>query len=135
MAKTIQFDLVTPEKRLISETVDEVIAPGAGGDFGVLPGHTPFLSTLRIGELQYRMGERWKSFSVSWGYAEVGPDRITVLAELAEAAGEIDVARAEEAAKRAEKEIAAAEDKSAEMKAARDNLEKALLRIRVGKKG
>ncbi len=134
MAKTIQLDLVTPERMLFSEAVEEVIAPGASGDFGVLPGHCSFLSTLKIGELQYRVGEKWKSFSVSWGYSEVGPDRITVLAELAEPSHEIDVARAEASAKKAEKEIASATDHTAEMKTARDRLEKALTRIRVGKK-
>ena len=134
MAKTIQFDLVTPERMLFSEAVHEVIAPGAAGEFGVLPGHTSFLSTLKIGELQYRVGEKWSSFSVSWGYSEVGPDRITVLAELAERAEEIDVPRAEASAQKAEKEIAAATDHTAEMKAARDRLEKALTRIKVGKK-
>jgi len=118
---------------MISEAVDEVIAPGSEGEFGVLPGHCRFLATLRIGELRYRQGEQWRRLSVSWGYAQVEPERITVLAEIAERAEEIDIARAEAAAKRAEQELAAAK-KREEMEAARIQLEKALLRLKVGRK-
>ncbi|MBI3597329.1 MAG: F0F1 ATP synthase subunit epsilon [Nitrospirae bacterium] len=133
MAGKIHLDLVTPERLLISEDVDEVIAPGSEGEFGVLPGHCRFLTTLRIGELRYRKGEAWKRLSVSWGYAQVEPKRITVLAEIAERAEEIDLARAEAAAKSAEQEMAAAK-KREELEAARQRLEKALLRLKVGKK-
>jgi F-type H+-transporting ATPase subunit epsilon len=133
MAGQIQFDLATPERLLVSEPVDEVIAPGSEGEFGVLPGHCRFLTTLRIGELRYRKGAEWKLLSVSWGYAEVEPQRITVLAEIAERAEEIDLARAEAAARTAELQIAAA-SKREEMAAARQQLEKALLRLKVGKK-
>lgn len=133
MAGTIQLDVVTPERLLISDAVDEVIAPGSEGEFGVLPGHCRFLSTLRIGELRYRKGGEWKRLSVSWGYAQVEPKRITVLAEVAERAEEIDLARAEAAAKTAEQEMAAAK-KREELEAAREQLEKALLRLKVGRK-
>ena len=133
MAGTIQFDLVTPERLIVSEAVDEVMAPGSEGEFGVLPGHCPFLSTLRSGELKYRMGDQWRHVSVSWGYAEVGPGRITVLAELAERAEEIDLARAEAAAKAAEQELAGTA-RQEEMAAARRSLEKALTRLKVGRK-
>lgn len=133
MAGTIQLEVVTPERLLISEAVDEVIAPGSEGEFGVLPGHCRFLTTLRIGELRYRQGEQWKRLSVSWGFAEVEPQRITVLAEIAERAEDIDMARAAAAAKTAELQIAAA-SKHEEMEAARAQLEKALLRLKVGKK-
>ena len=133
MAGKIQFDLVTPERLLISEPVEEVIAPGSEGEFGVHPGHCPFLSTLRSGELRYRNSDRWYHVSVSWGYAEVRPGQITVLAELAERAEEIDLARAETSAKTAEKELAVAARKE-EMVAARRNLEKALTRLKVGRK-
>ena len=133
MPGTIQFDLVTPERLLVSEPVDEVIAPGSEGEFGVLPGHCRFLTTLRIGELRYRKGAEWKRLSVSWGFAEVEPKRITVLAEIAERAEEIDLARAAAAAKAAEQQLAAAR-KHEEMDAARAQLEKALLRLKVGKK-
>ena len=133
MAGQINLDVVTPERLLISEAVDEVIAPGSEGEFGVLPGHCRFLTTLRIGELRYRQGEQWKRLSVSWGFAEVEPRRITVLAEIAERAEDIDLARAEAAAKTAEQQLSAA-SKHEEMEAARAQLEKALLRLKVGKK-
>jgi F-type H+-transporting ATPase subunit epsilon len=133
MADRIHLDIVTPERLMISEAVDEVIAPGSEGEFGVLPGHCRFLATLRIGELRYRQGERWGRLSVSWGYAEVEPKRITVLAEIAERAEEIDLARAEASAKAAEQDLAAAK-KREEMEAARIQLEKALLRLKVGRK-
>lgn len=133
MAGKIQFDLATPERMLVSDEVDEVVASGWEGDFGVLPGHCHFLTTLRIGELRFRKGEEWKSLSVSWGYADVGPRRITVLAELAERAEEIDLARAAADVKTAEQAISGAVKKE-EMEAARQRLEKALLRLRVGKR-
>jgi F-type H+-transporting ATPase subunit epsilon len=133
MAGRIQLDVVTPERLLVSEAVDEVIAPGSEGEFGVLPGHCRFLTTLRIGELRYRKGDEWKRLSVSWGFAEVEPSRITVLAEIAERAEEIDLVRAEAAVKTAELQIAAA-SKHEEMEAARAQLEKALLRLKVGRK-
>jgi F-type H+-transporting ATPase subunit epsilon len=133
MAERIQLDIVTPERLMISEAVDEVIAPGSEGEFGVLPGHCRFLATLRIGELRYRQGEQWRRLSVSWGYAQVEPKRVTVLAEIAERAEEIDLARAEASAKAAEQELAAAK-KREEMEAARVQLEKALLRLKVGRK-
>ncbi|MBI3611359.1 MAG: F0F1 ATP synthase subunit epsilon [Nitrospirae bacterium] len=133
MPGQIHLDIATPERLLVSEPVDEVIAPGSEGEFGVLSGHCCFLAMLRIGELRYRQGEQWKRLSVSWGYAEVEPRRITVLAEIAERAEEIDLARAEAAAKAAEQQLAAA-SKREEMAAARAQLEKALLRLKVGKK-
>ncbi|MBI3811280.1 MAG: F0F1 ATP synthase subunit epsilon [Nitrospirae bacterium] len=134
MPGQIQFDLATPERLLVSEPVDEVIAPGSEGEFGVLAGHCRFMTTLRIGELRYRKGTEWKRLSVSWGYAEVEPQRITVLAEIAERAEEIDLPRAEAAVKTAEQQIAATTGKHEEMAAARRQLEKALLRLKVGKK-
>ena len=133
MAGKILLEVVTPEKQLLSQQVDEVIAPGSEGEFGVLPGHTPFLTTLHIGELRYRTGNQWHSIAVSWGYAQVEPSRVTVLAELAEKAEEIDLERAAAAAKAAEAELAAAKQRE-EMEAVRRRLEKALLRLRVGKK-
>jgi len=133
MAGKLFMDVVTPERLLFSDEVDEVIAPGSEGEFGVLPGHCHFLTTLRIGELRYRKDQEWKRFSVSWGYAKVEPTRITILAEIAERAEEIDLARAQAAAQRAEEELAAA-TKREEMDAARQRLEKALLRLKVGGK-
>ena len=84
MAGKILLEVVTPEKQLLSQQVDEVIAPGSEGDFGVLPGHCHFLSTLRIGELRYRVGDQTNHMAVLWGFAEVTPTKVTVLAEIAE---------------------------------------------------
>ena len=94
---------------LVQEQVDEVEIPGAEGYFGVLPGHTPLLASLAVGELWYRKGQEKTYLSIAFGFAEVLPDRVTILARLAERAEEIDVERAEAARKRAEERLAAAE--------------------------
>jgi len=133
MTNLIQFDLMTPERLLVQAEVDEVIAPGLEGDFGVRAGHCFFLSTLRIGELRYRQGEQWHHFSIIWGYAQAQPNHVTVLAELAEAAHEIDVERAEAAAREAESQLAASHKRD-ERDAARRRIEKAVLRMRMGRK-
>ena len=86
MAGKILLEVVTPERLLLSQEVDEVIAPGSEGEFGVLPGHCHFLSTLRIGELRYKAQDVWHYMSVLWGYAEVTPAKVTVMAEIAEKA-------------------------------------------------
>jgi F-type H+-transporting ATPase subunit epsilon len=90
----------------VADKVDEVEIPGAEGYFGVLPGHTPLLATLKVGELWYRKGAEKFYLSIAFGFAEVLPDRVTILAELAERADEIDVARAEAAKRRAEERVA-----------------------------
>ena len=92
---------MTPDKLIVHEQVDEVEIPGAEGYFGVLPGHTPLLASLAVGELWYRKGQEKTYLSIAFGFAEVLPDRVTILAQLAERAEEIDVARAEAARKRA----------------------------------
>jgi F-type H+-transporting ATPase subunit epsilon len=96
------LELVTPERLLVSEEVDEVIAPGFEGEFGVLPDHTPFLAVLSIGILRYRKGNAVKKVAVGGGFAEVGPDRVIVMADVAEKAEEIDLERARRAHARAE---------------------------------
>ena len=101
----LTLDVVTPERRLVSQQVDEVQLPGAEGYFGVLPGHTPLLATLQVGELWYRVGQEKHYLAVAFGFAEVLPDRVTVLAQLAERPEDIDVPRAEAARKRAEERI------------------------------
>jgi F-type H+-transporting ATPase subunit epsilon len=98
---TIDLQIVTPERMLMHEQVDEVEIPGFDGYFGVLPGHTPLLATLSVGELWYRKGQDKTYFSIVEGFAEVLPERVTILARVAEPAGEIDVERAEAARKRA----------------------------------
>jgi F-type H+-transporting ATPase subunit epsilon len=98
----LALEIVTPERPLVRETVDEIALPGSGGELGVLPGHTPLLTTLKVGVLWYRQGEAKHYVAVSEGFAEVLADRVTVLAQVAERAEDIDVARAEAAKQRAE---------------------------------
>jgi F-type H+-transporting ATPase subunit epsilon len=102
---SIQLHIASADRSLVNEVVDEVEIPGANGYFGVLPGHTPFLTTLTAGELWYRQGNEKHYLSLAFGFAEVQPDRVTILAEIAERADEIDVARAEAAKRRAEERL------------------------------
>ena len=133
MAGKILLDVVTPEKLLLSQQVDEVIAPGSEGDFGVLPGHCHFLSTLRIGELRYRLGDQMNHMAILWGYAEVTPTRVTIMAEIAEKAEDIDVNRAHAAVEKAEQRLKAGGLPS-EVKEAEISLEKARLRKRIAER-
>jgi F-type H+-transporting ATPase subunit epsilon len=105
MADKLTLDIVTPYGHIFTDEVDEVVASGSEGEFGVLPNHIPFLTTLKIGMLTYRKGSETGYFFVNWGYAEVGPDRVTVLADSAEKSEDIDVERAKEAMKRAEERL------------------------------
>jgi F-type H+-transporting ATPase subunit epsilon len=102
MADQIQLEIVTPEKLVVRESVDEVQIPGKAGDIGVLPGHAPLITELTIGEICYKQGGNTEHLSVAWGFAEVLPDKVTILAQTAERASEIDVKRAQEAKTRAE---------------------------------
>ena len=104
----IDLQIVTPDKMLVHDQVDEVEIPGTEGYFGVLPGHTPLLASLAVGELWYRKGQEKTFLSIAFGFSEVLPERVTILAQLAETAEEIDVARAEEARKRAEARLSQA---------------------------
>ena len=126
----IQLQIVSAERSLVNETVDEVEIPGSEGYFGVLPGHTPLLALLGAGELWYRQGTEKHYFSMAFGFAEVQPDQVTILAQIAERADEIDIARAEAAKKRAEERLAKSTvDMDAER--ARIALLKSLIRIQV----
>jgi F-type H+-transporting ATPase subunit epsilon len=126
----IQLQIVSADRSLVNEMVDEVQVPGADGYFGVLPGHTPLLALLGAGELWYRRGAEKVYLSIAFGFAEVQPDRVTILAQIAEKAEEIDVARAEAAKKRAEERLAqAAVDMDFER--ARIALLKSLVRLQV----
>lgn len=97
----LTLDIVTPDRPVVSESVDEVQIPGADGYFGVLPGHTPLLADLQVGQLWYRTGQERSYLSLVFGFAEVLPDRVTVLAKVAERAEDIDVQRAQSARQRA----------------------------------
>jgi F-type H+-transporting ATPase subunit epsilon len=127
---SIQLQIVSADRSLVNEQVDEVEIPGADGYFGVLPGHTPLLALLGAGELWYRQGQEKHYLMLAFGFAEVQPDRVTILAETAERPEDIDLARAESARKRAEQRLAApAVDIDAER--ARISLLKSLIRIQV----
>src|SRR4051794_18386029 len=102
----IRLQIVAPDRALVNETVDEVEIPGADGYFGVLPGHTPLLAMLGAGEMWYRQGTEKTYLALAFGFAEVQPDRVAVLAMTAERPEDIDVARAETAKKRAEERLA-----------------------------
>ena len=133
MAGKILLEVVTPDRLLLSQEVEEVIAPGSEGEFGVLPGHCHFLSTLRIGELRYKMQESWHYMSVLWGYAEVTPSKVTVMAEIAEKAEDIDVDRAQLAVEKAEQRLQAG-GLPLEVKEAQISLEKARLRKKIAER-
>jgi F-type H+-transporting ATPase subunit epsilon len=131
MAEKLRLEMVTPYKKVLSTEVDEVTAPGTLGEFGVLPGHTPMLTNLKVGELVYRTGGETFHVAVNWGYVEVENDTVTVLVETAEPADEIDLERAKAALGRAEEALKklSPEDKSyLIMEAA---LERAAIRIQV----
>jgi F-type H+-transporting ATPase subunit epsilon len=102
----LQLQIVSADKSLVNETVDEVEIPGADGYFGVLPGHTPLLALLGAGEMWYRRGATTHHLVIAFGFAEVQPDTVTILAQTAEKADEIDIARAEAAKRRAEERLA-----------------------------
>jgi F-type H+-transporting ATPase subunit epsilon len=102
MASTIRLELVTPERLVLSEEVDEVVLPGYEGEFGVLPGHTQYLAILNIGMLWYRKGSAVTRIALGGGFAEVNHDRVVVMVDTAERAEEIDVERAKRARERAE---------------------------------
>ena len=103
---SLQLNIVSADRALVDERVDEVQIPGADGYFGVLPGHTPLLALLGLGELWYRQGSEKHFMLIEFGFAEVQPDRVTILAEAAEKPEEIDVTKAEAAKKRAEERLA-----------------------------
>src|SRR3954471_11998141 len=103
---SLTLEIVTPDRAIVTEQVDEVEIPGAEGYFGVLPGHTPLLAALQVGELWYRQGQDKHYLLIAFGFAEVQPDRVTILAEMAERPEEIDIGRAEAQKKRAEERLA-----------------------------
>jgi F-type H+-transporting ATPase subunit epsilon len=109
---SLTLEVVTPEGLLLREEVDEVIAPGSEGYFGVRPGHTPFLSTLGLGEISYRKDGVWRHLTCFWGFCEVLPDRVNILAEAGEKAEDVDLARAEKARDRAAAQMKAIKDEA-----------------------
>jgi len=133
MAGNIKLEVVTPEKSVVSEDIKTVVAPGSLGEFGVLIGHTPFLSTLKVGSLRYMDANNTERYVfISGGFAEALPDKVTVLAESAERRMDIDIGRAKSAVERAQKRLADASKKQdVDFMRARISLERALHRLRV----
>jgi F-type H+-transporting ATPase subunit epsilon len=130
LPETIQLEVVTPDKRLVNEVVDSVVLPGSEGSLGVLPGHTPLLTTLGIGELAYSHGGEKRRLAIVWGFAEVLPEKVAVLAEIAERAEEIDRERATRARDRALQRLRE-RDPETDFKRAQIALQKALIRLQV----
>ena len=130
---SLELQIVTPDRLILREQVDEVEIPGTEGYFGVLPGHTPLLAALAVGELWYRKGQEKTYLSIAFGFTEVLPDRVTILARLAERAEEIDVDRAEAARKRAEERLARQHSSDVDYERARAALAKSMSRLNVAR--
>lgn len=133
MAETIQLEIVTPERLVVNDAAEYIEIPGKSGYLGVLPGHAPLITELAVGEIAYRNGNKTKRLAVAWGFAEVLQDKVTILAETAEKAEEIDTARAEAAKKKAEAELQKAGPEG--NKEAQAALERAIARLDVAGKG
>jgi F-type H+-transporting ATPase subunit epsilon len=131
MAEKIQLKLVTPSRLLVDEEVDEVTAPGALGEFGVLPNHISFLTLLEIGEMSYKQGAERRHLALSGGYAEVLDNVMTVLADAAEYADEIDLERARRAKERAEKRLEDLSHEDKDSVSAEAARRRALVRLQV----
>jgi len=131
MADRLRLELATPTRLLVSAEVDEVVVPGAEGSFGVLPGHAPLLALLGVGEVVYRSGREEHHLAVSGGFAEVGSDRVTILAESAERPEDIDVGRARTARERAEARLRAQAGVDVDVDRALSSLDRAQTRLQV----
>jgi F-type H+-transporting ATPase subunit epsilon len=132
MAETIQLEVVTPERLVVSEPAEDIQIPGKTGYLGILPGHAPLVTEIAVGEISYHTGGRLQRLAVAWGFAEVLPTKVTILAETAERAQDIDVKRAQAARQRAEEELRkAGPNGSAEAQAA---LQRASARLEVAEK-
>jgi F-type H+-transporting ATPase subunit epsilon len=129
----ITLIIVTPEREVVHEEVAELQIPGSEGYFGVLPGHAPLFSELKVGEVAYRKGTRWTFLAVAWGFVEVQADQVRILAETAERAQEIDVERAMRAKQRAE-ELISRGGEDVDYGKALVALERAIIRIQVSQK-
>ena len=128
MTDTFELEIVTPEKMLVKDTAESLQLPGKNGYLGILPGHAPLITELAVGQMTYVAAGTTHRFSVAWGFAEVLQDRVTVLAQIAERADEIDIARAREAKARAEKRLAS-NDPDIDVPRAQAALHRALARL------
>jgi F-type H+-transporting ATPase subunit epsilon len=129
----IALTVVTRERKIVDVQVDEVILPATDGEIGILPGHTPLLATLKIGQLRYRTGNKIERLVISWGFAEVLADRVIVLAEKGILPGEIDAAAAEEDRRRAEREMLDLSSHDPEFALVEARLEESIAMIGVGR--
>ena len=133
MADTFQLEIVTPEKMVVRDVAEEMQIPGKNGYLGVLPGHAPLITELAVGEISYRKGNETQYLAVAWGFAEVLPERVVILAETAERPEEIDVKRAEEAKQRAEERLKSGSTEI-DFTRAEDALQRAESRLQVAAK-
>jgi F-type H+-transporting ATPase subunit epsilon len=133
MTDTFQLEIVTPEKKVVDTAATEAQIPGKNGYLGVLPGHAPLITELSVGEVTFRDGGQEQLLAVAWGFAEVLPDKVTILAETAERPGEIDVERARKAKQRAEQRLTSG-DTNVDVERSLDALHKAETRLEVAEK-
>jgi len=131
MADKLNLEVITPERLVLREAVDEVMVPGLGGELGILPEHTPLISQLQTGVLTYRQGNDRRQMHVSGGFVEVQPDRVAVLSDVAERPEEIDVARAQRAKERAERRLSS-QGEDVDFRRAELKLQRALTRLQLG---
>jgi F-type H+-transporting ATPase subunit epsilon len=131
MAEKIELEVVTPERRVLSEQVDMVTVPGLGGELGILPGHTPLISQLKTGVLSYTQGGKTFQLHVSGGFMEVRDDHVSVLADVAERPEEIDAARARLSRERLEKQLNAWSGTEEDFEVARAKLDRSLVRLQL----
>jgi len=131
---SLLLEIVTPEKLAYRDQVDEVLVPSADGQLGILPHHTPLITTLGVGELRIRKGSSEEYFAIVGGFLQVRPDKVVVMAETADIASEIDLERAQQARKDAEAALSSAYVEAADVAAARAALDRALVRIRVAER-
>ena len=130
----LKLEIVTPERHAFTQEVDMVVVPGIDGQLGILPHHAPLLTTLGFGELRIRRGGQEEYFAIAGGFLQVRPDKVVVLAETADLASEIDVEKAEEARREAERALAEGFEEPADLTRARAALQRALLRVRVAER-
>jgi F-type H+-transporting ATPase subunit epsilon len=130
MSDTFQLEIVTPEKLVVKEAVEEAQIPGLNGYLGILPGHAPLITELGVGVITYRAGGTTRTLSVAWGFAEVLQDKVTILAETVERPDEIDVARAQQAKERAE-QLLKSNDPELDYDRVQDDLRRAETRLKV----
>lgn len=133
MAETFQLEIVTPEKKVVETAAEEVQIPGKNGYLGVLPGHAPLITELSVGEITFRENSTLQRLAVAWGFAEVLPEKVTILAETAERPAEIDVERARQAKERAEQRLSSG-DPTVDVDRALDALHRAEARLDVAAK-